>query len=100
MPTKDKTYVTKRGHFYNDLEKMTRNVPGPNKYNLEHIWVSENDKAKGKRKPHDTKKLTYIDEIIGESKKRPVPGPGKYNVTKTEEQLKKEQNDLKTKKIK
>lgn len=66
LPTKDKSYVTKRGHFYNDLEKMYRHVPGPNKYNLDHIWVSENDKERGRKKPHDTKKLTYIDEIIGE----------------------------------
>ncbi|KAL4456933.1 hypothetical protein ABPG74_014571 [Tetrahymena malaccensis] len=100
LPTKNKNYVTKRGHFYNDLEKQFKGYPGPNKYKLDYVWVSQNDIEKGRKKPHDTKKNTYIDNIIDESKKRPVPGPGKYNITKTEEQIKKEVQEMKSKKIK
>lgn len=92
--------MTKRGHFYNDLEKMFKHVPGPNKYNVDHVWITENDKERGKKKPHDTKKLSYIDLIVDEAKKRPIPGPGKYNLRKTDDQIKKEVADMKNKKIK
>ncbi|EGR28548.1 hypothetical protein IMG5_173130 [Ichthyophthirius multifiliis] len=99
LPTKNNKYVTKRGHFQLDLEKQKSGKPGPGKYNLDYVWVSEQDKEKGKKKPHDTKRNTYIDLIIHESEKRPVPGAGKYNLRKTDEQIKKEQDDLKSKKI-
>jgi len=31
---KDKSYVCKRGHYLEDLEKITKITPGPNKYDL------------------------------------------------------------------
>lgn len=66
LPTKEKRYVTKRGHFYNDLEKITKLVPAPNKYNVDHIWIKASEIEKGSKKPHNTKKPTYIDDIIDE----------------------------------
>lgn len=100
LPTQNKRYETRRGNFYEEIEKRTKNIPGPTKYILDTTWVSEADKERGKNKPHNTKKLTFIDEIIGEQKRQPIPGPGKYNVTKTEEQIKLEISELKTKQIK
>lgn len=79
---------------------MYKHVPGPNKYNVDKVWVTENDKERGKKKPHDTHKYSYIDLIINEEKKRPIPGPGKYDLRKTDEQVKKEVEDMKNKKIK
>lgn len=79
---------------------MYKHIPGPNKYDLEYKWTTEAEKEKGSKKPHDTKKDTYISLIIDEAKKRPIPGPGKYNLEKTDEQIKKEVEDMKSKKIK
>lgn len=49
--------------------------------------TNENPEAKPKngRKVYETKKETFIDEIIN-NKHRKTPGVGKYNVTTTMEQ--------------
>ena len=43
---------------------------------------------------------SYIDEIMVEAKRRPIPGPGKYNPEKTLDEVKKEVDEMKKKKIK
>jgi hypothetical protein len=42
---KDKSYVCKRGHYLEDLEKITKIVPGPNKYDLITKWKDPKENA-------------------------------------------------------
>lgn len=44
---KDKKYVCKKGHYLDDLSKITKVIPGPNKYDLVQKW--KNPKGDGKK---------------------------------------------------
>ena len=52
---------------------------------------------KDAKKLHITAKNSYIDLIYKEQKLRSTPGPGAYNLLKTKEQLRKEEEDNKKK---
>eukprot|EP00825_Cyclidium_porcatum_P008854 TRINITY_DN1443_c0_g2_i3.p2 TRINITY_DN1443_c0_g2~~TRINITY_DN1443_c0_g2_i3.p2 ORF type:complete len:295 (-),score=84.47 TRINITY_DN1443_c0_g2_i3:291-1175(-) len=91
---KNTKYVCKRGSYLDDAVKTVKIVPGPDKYKIEKDWISKADIEKGKKKPSKTQRNTYIDFITKEAKARPIPGVGKYNLEKTAEQLKKEQEEL------
>ena len=82
---KNQKHITKKGCYLDDEYSCQKNKPGPQKYDVTHKWISEADIEKGKKRPKDTKRETFIEAIFLEQKRRGVPGPGKYNVTKTEE---------------
>ena len=96
---KEKKYVTKRGCYIDDVRKIKNFVPAPGKYNVEIPWVRQADIEKGKKLPKDTKKMTYIEQIYHDNKKYKFPGPGQYVVRKGEEEIKKEIEELRKKKI-
>ncbi|KRW99931.1 hypothetical protein PPERSA_12607 [Pseudocohnilembus persalinus] len=80
-----------------EIQESKKGIPAPNKYKQNAEWVSEKDKQKGKNLPKNTKKNTFIEQIINEQKLRSIPGVGKYNIRKTEEQVKKEIEAIKQK---
>ncbi len=57
-------------------------------------------KPKNAQKKYETKRNTFIDDIINPKKAKAVPGVGKYNVTLTLEQQKEIQKKLEQRKIK
>ena len=86
---KPKNAPTKRGNFLDDITKLTKHVPGPQKYDVTIRWVPEGkDKKRPKSAP--TQRVTYITEIFRIAQKRAIPGVGKYNLQKTDEQIKKD----------
>lgn len=40
-------------------------------------------KPKDAKKRYETKKITFIDEIVNPKRAKAVPGVGKYNITQT-----------------
>ena len=92
---KFKGHLIKRGHFLEDLIKMKKFVPGP-QYNVLPPLpdLKKIGQIEKKKKEHGNKK-SFLDEITNSTKF--VPGVGAYNVIKTDEQIKKEVNDLKNK---
>ena len=94
---KPKGKPSKRGHYLEDLKKMTFG-PGPSAYDLMKPWVKEDPNKKAKPiKSLTISKNTYIDVIFKEGEKKKAPGPGSYNILQTEEQLKKELQKMKEK---
>ena len=96
---KFKGTVTRRGHYLEDLKKMTFG-PGPCAYTTIKALPPIDDKKLKKpdnKKTKDISKHTYIDIIFEQAAKRKAPGPGAYNVIKTEEDLKKELQKMKEK---
>jgi hypothetical protein len=80
--------------------KYAEKFPGPDKYNVAIKWVDPKTKNKPKSAA-PANKNTYIDIILREgAKNKGKPGPGQYNIRKTEEQIKKEIQTMKSKKIK
>ncbi len=86
---KNTKYVTKRGHFFDDLIKANVKFPGPQKYIIKSELESSIEKLKSK----DTKKIdksklpnknTYIDKIFFDNKKYKYPGPGNYDTIPTD----------------
>ena len=57
-------------------------------------------KPKNAIKKYETKRNTFIDDIINPKKAKAVPGVGLYNIIKTEAQEKEIVKALKQKKIK
>ena len=97
---KNTKYVTKRGHYLNDLIKQHDKDPAPNAYKIEHKWVDPNQ-AKKIKIPAPKDKNTYIDVIYREgTKNKNKPGPGSYNLRQTDDQIKKALELTKSKKIK
>lgn len=91
---KFKGTVTRRGHYLEDLKKMSYG-PGPSAYNVMKPLPPIDDKSKMKpadKKNKNISKNTYIDIIFHNALKRKSPAPGDYNVIKTDEDVK---NDLK-----
>jgi hypothetical protein len=88
---KPKTYVTKRGHFMDDLVKSKNFIPG-HKYNIETSLLEGAGKEEKKPKEVDkkTKRNTYIDQLIREQELRYIPGPGAHNIIKTDKQIEEE----------
>jgi hypothetical protein len=88
---KFKGTVTKRGHYLEDLKKMTFG-PGPCAYTTIQTLPPIDDKNKKQpdKKNKDISKHSYIDVIFEQAAKRKAPGPGSYNVIKTDEDIKKE----------
>lgn len=95
---KFKGTVVRRGHYLEDLKKMTFG-PGPAAYNTLKEIPPLNAKAKSAKndKMKNISKNTYIDMIFHNAQKRKMPGPGEYNVIKTEEDIKKELQKLREK---
>ncbi|EGR33008.1 hypothetical protein IMG5_063790 [Ichthyophthirius multifiliis] len=77
---KNNKYVTKRGCYLDDTIKLFKTSPAPNKYEVSYKWVNQQDIEKGKKKPKDTKRNTFIDDIFLEEKRRIKPGPGQYKI--------------------
>lgn len=86
---KPKGVVTKKGSYLDDLIKNLNQKIGPWTYHHAYEYVNKADIEKGKKKPRNTNKLTYIDAIF-KQKDRAPPGPGKYNVEKPQEEREKE----------
>ena len=95
---KFKGTVTRRGHYLEDLKKMTIG-PGPNAYNITKPLPPVDDKSKKQpdKKNMKISKNTYIDIIFKNALKRKSPAPGDYNIFKTDEDLKKEIQKMKEK---
>lgn len=69
-------------------------------YNLGDMFDQTDNKKESKKHKMDPKlmKYSYLDEIATEEKNRKKPGPGAYNLNKTEKEIKKEVEKLRTKK--
>lgn len=94
---KNKMYVTKKGHFLNDLEKVYGKFPAPNTYHTETKWLEAKPKHAKPKKDLPKNKGTFLDAITNEYtiKNFPIPGPGAYNLRKDQKQLEKELKELK-----
>ncbi|CAD8139398.1 unnamed protein product [Paramecium octaurelia] len=90
-------YVTKRGHYLEDQKKIYEKLPAPNKYDIVKPWVTEAQSARPRTAP--PKRTTFIDQIFKEAKLRGVPGSGKYNVEKPLDEVLKQVEEQKKKKI-
>jgi len=85
----------KQGDYLTETIRATKDMPAPNKYDIVKPWF---DKTKQKQTAkYVTKKNSYIDLIIHESKKRPTPGPGAHNLAAPIQEMKKKGGELKTK---
>lgn len=95
---KFKGTVTRRGHYLEDLKKMTFG-PGPAAYTtIKPVPPLDSKPKKGNNDKMKTiSKNTYIDMIFHNAAKRKAPGPGEYNVIRTEEDIKKDLQKLKEK---
>ena len=65
VDTRKKYYVTRKGHYLEDLYQITKGVPGSNEYNLKDQW-SKRHKSKDDKIDMTISKSTYIDNIIKE----------------------------------
>lgn len=80
--------------------KVVKALPSPAEHSLKDPW----DQALNLKKSQFNKldksltKYNYLDLIATEQKNRPSPAPGSYNLNKTEEEIQKRLNDLKSKK--
>ena len=94
---KNKMYVTKKGHFLQDLEKVYGKFPAPNHYKTEYKWLEAKPKDKKPKKVIPKNKGTFLDAISNEYtlKNFPVPGPGSYNLRKDQKQIDKELTEKK-----
>ena len=94
---KNKMYVTKKGHFLNDLEKTYGKFPAPNAYKTETKWLEAKPKTAKPKKDVPKNKGTFLDAINNEYtlKNFPIPGPGSYNLRKDQKQLEKELKEMK-----
>lgn len=84
-----KNYITKRGHYLDDLAKMNK-TPGPGTYTMNSSW--ENTSVK---KAVTSERKTYIDWINLNEKKNKFPAPNCYQVNDTEEKLSEKKAKLK-----
>jgi hypothetical protein len=91
-PSVKKPYITKRGHYLNDLAKQNK-VPGPGTYPAPSCFTKGPQK-----KPGFSEKKTFIDWIFSWEKKKKFPAPNCYNVLPTEESLAKSLAKMKSKK--
>lgn len=57
---------TKKGHYLNDLLALKKGFPGPEKYSINPKWTDPKDIEKGKNRPKNTTKNSYIDNIVSE----------------------------------
>ena len=75
----EKKYITKKRNFIDEELRLKNNKVGPSTYKLEDVWeITEEEKKKAKPKVGD--RVTYIDAIFLEQKRRAVPGPGQYKI--------------------
>ena len=88
---KDKRYVTKRGNFLDDLQKVSKGIPAPNEYKIVKKWTDDSKKGAKREKKEDKG---------DKDKKASGPGPGSYNLRKDYKKLMAELDELKKKKIK
>ena len=94
---KNKMYVTRKGHFLQDLEKVYGKFPAPNAYKTEHLWLEAKPKVNKPKKDVPKNKGTFLDAIQNEYtlKNFPIPGPGTYNLRKDQKLLEKELKEMK-----
>ncbi|CAK73021.1 unnamed protein product (macronuclear) [Paramecium tetraurelia] len=90
-------YVTRRGHYLEDQKRIYEKLPAPNKYDIVKPWVIPLQIARSKSAP--PKRSTFIDQIFKEAKLRAVPGSGKYNIVPPLEEVLKQVEEQKKKKI-
>ncbi|CAD8139487.1 unnamed protein product [Paramecium pentaurelia] len=90
-------YVTKRGHYLEDQKKIYEKLPAPNKYDIVKPWVIQAQSTRSRSAP--PKRTTFIDQIFKEAKLRGVPGSGKYNIEKPLDEVLKQVEEQKKKKI-
>lgn len=97
---KDRNYVTRRGFYMDYHVKVVKALPSPADHQLGDPWDQSENKKKSAHNKLDLSlsKFTYLDRIAMEEKNRSSPAPGNYNLNKTEEQIKKQLDDLKSKK--
>lgn len=94
---KSKKYLTRKGHFLQDLEKTYGKFPAPNAYKTEYKWLEAKPKSKQPKKAVPKNKGTFLDAINNEYtlKNFPIPGPGSYNLRKDQKQIEKELKESK-----
>ncbi|CAD8060988.1 unnamed protein product [Paramecium sonneborni] len=90
-------YVTRRGHYLEDQKKIYEKLPAPNKYDIVKPWVIQAQTTRSRSAP--PKRTTFIDQIFKEAKLRGVPGSGKYNIEKPLDEVLKQVEEEKKKKI-
>jgi hypothetical protein len=78
-PKKNAPKPTKKGDYLTETIKATKNLPAPNHYNVVKPWV---DDTKKKTPPKVGNRITFLEAISIENKRRPQPGPGAYDVLK------------------
>lgn len=81
--------------------KVVKALPSPGDHTLKDPWDQTVNQKKSQHNKLDLSlgKYTYLDLIATEQKNRATPAPGSYNLNKTDEEINKDQADLKTKKI-
>lgn len=85
----------KKGDYLSYTLKVAATLPAPNAFQKPIEWVDEKLKNKPKVKVGD--RVTYVEQIFKDSKRRSVPGPGAYNLRKDpkeEEKNKKPQTKI------
>jgi hypothetical protein len=71
--------VTRRGSFLDDLYRIDRKkYPYATHYNVAGVMPEAH--PKNAKKLYETKRNTFIDDILNPKKVKAVPGVGKYNV--------------------
>ena len=93
-------YITKRGFYMDYHIKVVKELPPPDSHPPADPWDQANNKKKSKLHKLDKSlsKRSYLDDIANEQKRRGIPAPGAYDLYKSQEQLEKEKDELKTKK--
>lgn len=63
FPKIDRTKLPKKKNFLDDYIAKSKKVPAANHYKEAdpHVWVTKADIEKGKKRPKDTRRNTYIE---------------------------------------
>ena len=78
--------------------ERSKNLPGPNKYQIDNVWAKPiTKKPKKDEKPQS--KHSFLDQIYDQAKKAGTPGVGKYNLRRPQDEIEKQLKELKKKKI-
>lgn len=77
IPANNK-YITKKGSFLLDEQKLTNKEVGPGKYIITDVWAKTAEESKKRIKFKPGNRDTFIDNIYKEQKLRSTPGPNVY----------------------
>ncbi len=75
---KPRQYVTRRGHYIDDILKVSKPIPAPNAYT-----ISDRPPVK-KRNVPVLKKMNFIEEIFRNAERTKSPSPFSYSVIETD----------------